>query len=78
MEKMTVSGKGQIVIPSKVRRRHKIKRGTRLALEERGDEMVLRVLSQEYFHRLAGVLPGKGKLSKALLEERDRDREKEG
>jgi len=77
MEKMTVSGKGQIVIPSKVRRRHKIKKGTRLYLEERGEEMVLKVLSEEYFNRLAGVLPGKGSLSRALLEERDQDREKE-
>ena len=74
---MTVSGKGQIVIPSKVRRRFKIKKGTRLNLEERGDEIVIRVLSGEYFSRLAGILPGKGRLSKALLEERDRDREKE-
>jgi len=74
---MTVSGKGQIVIPSKVRRRYKIKKGTRLNLEERGDELVIRVLSGEYFNRLAGILPGKGRLSKALLEERDRDREKE-
>jgi len=78
MEKMTVSGKGQIVIPSKIRRRHRIKKGTRLCLEERGEEMVIRVISEEYFNRLAGVLPSKGKLSKALLEERDRDREKEG
>ena len=62
MEKITVSGKGQIVIPSKVRRRHKIKKGTRLCLEERGEEMVIQVLSEEYFNRLAGVLPSKGKL----------------
>ena len=78
MEKITVSGKGQIVIPSKVRRRHKIKKGTRLCLEERGEEMVIQVLSEEYFNRLAGVLPSKGKLSRALLKERNRDREKEG
>jgi len=76
MNKMTVTEKGQVVIPSKIRRRHKIKKGTRLCLEERGDELVIRVLSREYFGKLAGILPSKGKLSKALLEERAKDREK--
>jgi AbrB family looped-hinge helix DNA binding protein len=78
MEKMTVSDKGQVVIPSKIRRRFKIKKGTRLCLEERGEEMVIKVLDEDYFNRLAGVLPGKGRLSKALLNERARDRDKEG
>mgnify|MGYP001141019900 CR=1 FL=1 len=72
-----VTTKGQIVIPSKVRRKFNIKKGTKLYIEERGDELVLRPVTPEYFKKIPGILATKGKLSKALLEERFRDREKE-
>jgi len=72
-----VTTKGQVVIPSKIRRKLNIKKGTKLYIEERGDELVLRPVTPEYFKKIAGILSTKGKLSKALLEERSRDREKE-
>jgi len=72
-----VTTKGQIVIPSKIRQRLKIKRGTKLYIEERDNELILRPVTPEYFERIAGVLPTKGKLSKALLEERAKDKERE-
>jgi len=72
-----VTVKGQIVIPSKIRHRLKIKRGTKLYIEERGNELILKPITPEYFERIAGVLPTKGKLSKALLEERRKDKERE-
>lgn len=72
-----VTTKGQIVIPSKIRHRLKIKRGTKLYIEERGNELILKPVTPEYFERIAGVLPTKGKLSKALLEERAKDKERE-
>jgi len=72
-----VTTKGQIVIPSKIRQRLKIKRGTKLYIEERGNELILKPVTPEYFERIAGVLSTKGKLSKALLEERTKDKERE-
>ncbi|MBI4972597.1 MAG: AbrB/MazE/SpoVT family DNA-binding domain-containing protein [Candidatus Omnitrophica bacterium] len=72
-----VTTKGQIVIPSKIRNRLKIKRGTKLYIEERGNELILKPVTPEYFERIAGVLPTKGKLSKALLAERAKDKERE-
>lgn len=72
-----VTTKGQIVIPSKIRNRLKIKKGTKLYIEERGNELILKPVTPEYFERIAGVLPTKGKLSKALLEERAKDKERE-
>ena len=72
-----VTTKGQIVIPSKIRQRLKIKKGTRLYIEERGNELILKPVTPEYFERIAGVLPTKGKLSKALLEERAKDKGRE-
>ena len=72
-----VTTKGQIVIPAKIRRRLNIKRGTKLYIEERGDELVIKAVTPEYFEKIAGVLQTKGKLSKALLEERAGDKERE-
>jgi AbrB family looped-hinge helix DNA binding protein len=73
-----VTSKGQIVIPSKIRRRLNIKKGTRLYIEEKGDELILKAVTRAYFERIAGVLPTKGKLSKTLIEEREKDKESEG
>lgn len=72
-----VTSRGQLVIPAKLRRRHNIRKGTRLVFEERGDEIVMRPLSPEYFSQFAGILKGKGSLTQELLAERARDRERE-
>ncbi len=77
MTMTVVTTKGQIVIPSKIRQRLKIKKGIKLYIEERGDELILRPVTPAYFEKIAGVLPTKGKLSTALLEERSEDRVKE-
>ncbi len=70
--------KGQIVIPSEIRRRLNIKKGTRFYVEEREQEIVLKPATSGYFKKLAGILPTKGKLSRMLLEERAKDKAKEG
>ena len=77
MTTTVVTTKGQIVIPAKIRRKHNIKRGTKLYIEERGDELILKAVTPAYFEKIAGVLQTKGKLSKTLLEERAKDRERE-
>lgn len=77
MTTTVVTTKGQIVIPSKIRKLFNIKRGTKLYIEERNDELVLRPVTPGYFNKLAGILQTKGKLSKALLEERAKDRKSE-
>lgn len=66
--------KGQIVIPSKIRRRHNIKRGTKLSIVEKGDQIVLQPLTEEYFEKMAGVLNTKGKLAKTVLKERAKEK----
>ena len=69
----TVSAKGQIVIPSTIRRRFNIKKGVKLYIEERGEELVLKPVTPEYIKKISGVLNTKGKLSKLLLKERLED-----
>ncbi|MBS3113856.1 AbrB/MazE/SpoVT family DNA-binding domain-containing protein [Candidatus Woesearchaeota archaeon] len=41
MEVITTSSRGQIVIPERVRKKHKIKEGTKFILLEEGDRLIL-------------------------------------
>ncbi len=72
-----VTAKGQVVIPSKIRRHLNIKQGTKLCVMESGDDIVLRPLTHEYFENMAGILKTKGKLTRSLFEERAKDKEAE-
>jgi AbrB family looped-hinge helix DNA binding protein len=68
--------KGQIVIPSSVRRKLGIKQGTRIEIEvdEDGQRIILTPITREYVHSLRGKYKGKG-LLKALMAEKQRERE---
>jgi len=77
MTTTVVTTKGQIVIPSRIRRKMNIKKGTRLYVEEKEHEIILKPVTPAYFEKISGILPTKGKLAKALLEERARDKQKE-
>ena len=77
MTTTVVTTKGQIVIPSVVRRHLNLKKGTKLCVTEEGDKIVLQPLTQDYFERMAGILNTKGKLTKALIEERAKEKERE-
>jgi AbrB family looped-hinge helix DNA binding protein len=75
MDKSVVTAKGQIVIPSKLRRRFGIKKGTQVSLHEQEGAIVIRPITDEYIRSLAGITGTKGKLLKALLEEKGKERE---
>jgi AbrB family looped-hinge helix DNA binding protein len=77
MTTTVVTTKGQVVIPSKIRRKFNIKKGTRLHIEENGEEIILKPVNAAYFNKIAGILPTKGKLSRSLLEDRAKDKERE-
>lgn len=72
-----VTAKGQVVIPSKIRRHLNIKKGTRLCIIEKGEQIVIQPLTEDYFERNAGILKTKGKLLQSLLEERAKEKEAE-
>jgi AbrB family looped-hinge helix DNA binding protein len=77
MATTVVTTKGQVVIPAKIRRKLNIRKGTRLYIEEGGDGLILKPVTPAYLEKVAGVLPTKGKLSKALLQERVWDKKRE-
>lgn len=72
---MTV--KGQIVIPSKIRRRFGIKEGTRVQVDvdEEARRIILTPITREYVQGLRGKYKGKGLLS-ALAAEKKRERDR--
>jgi len=74
MDKSVVTVKGQVVIPSKLRRRFGIKRGTQVSLFERNGEIIIKPITDEYIRSMAGITGTKGKLLKALKEEKARER----
>jgi len=77
METSVVTTKGQVVIPKKIRFALHIKKGTQVRFQARNGEIVLKPLTPEYFEKLAGILGPGGKATKALLEERAKDRRRE-
>ena len=72
----TITIKGQVVIPAKIRHRLGIKKGTKFYVEDREGEIILRPLNKEYFQKMSGILKGGG-LVKALEETRAEDLKRE-
>ncbi len=70
----TVSSKGQIVIPSKLRKKYGIHKGSRILVLDRNDHIELKPISPAYLKSLKGSLKGSAALD-SLLEERRKDRE---
>jgi AbrB family looped-hinge helix DNA binding protein len=68
--------KGQIVIPSKIRRHFGIKEGTRIQIDvdEKDHSIILKPITREYINSLRGKFKGKG-LMKELMEEKKNERE---
>lgn len=55
MPTVTVSSKGQLVIPEKIRKKYNITKGTKLELIDIGDEIVLVCLSENPLKHLRGM-----------------------
>jgi len=66
----TATTKGQIVIPSSVRRKLGIKSGTRIQVEldEANSQIILKPITREYIHSLRGRFRGKGLLNELMNE----------
>ena len=73
-EVSTVTTKGQLVIPSKLRRKYSIKKGTQVAFVEEENRLILQPLTPEFIRSLRGSLRGEPSALEALLEDRRRER----
>ena len=73
-EVSTVTTKGQLVIPSKLRRKFGIRKGTQVAFVEEDHRIVLQPLTPEFIRGLRGSLKGERSALGLLLEDRKRER----
>ena len=72
-----ITVKGQIVIPSKIRRKFGIKEGTRVQvdMDEQAHRIILTPVTRDYIQKLRGKYKGKGLLA-ALAADKKRERER--
>ncbi len=72
-----VTSKGQVVIPSQIRRKLGVKEGTYLQVDvdETAKKIILTPITREYIHSLRGKYKGRG-LMKALMAEKQREKER--
>jgi AbrB family looped-hinge helix DNA binding protein len=66
--------KGQVVIPSWLRKEFEIEEGTRALVYQEGDAIVLKPITPRHIRNLRGSLKGSG-LLKSMMEDRKRERE---
>lgn len=77
MPVVKTSAKGQVVIPAEIRRALGIRPGTKFHVRAEGTEVVLFPLPADPIRALRGIVKGGPSLTKALLEDRKEDRERE-
>ena len=73
-EVSTVTTKGQLVIPAKLRRKYAIRKGTQVAFLEDGDRILLQPITPQFIRSLRGCLGKDSSALEILLEERKRER----
>ena len=74
---VTVSSKGQVVVPSEFRKRYNLKPGSKIEFLDNGNEIVLIPLPRDSFKASYGILKGKGITTRDLIEFRRKERKKE-
>ena len=74
---VTVSGRGQIVIPREIRKRLHIVSGKKLTIKVEGDSAVMTPLPDDPVEHFCGIFREGTSLTKALLDQRRKDRDEE-
>ncbi len=70
----TVTSKGQLVIPARLRRRFGIKKGTLIAFVEDDGRIIVQPVTREFIRSLRGSLKGEPSALDVLSQERKRER----
>ena len=76
MTTTTITSKGQIVIPSRIRKHLNIKPGTRFVVQEQGSKIIVERVDKHYFDQFVGILKGTN-ATEELLKERRREKNRE-
>lgn len=74
-ETSTVTSKGQLVIPARLRKKYSIRKGTKVAFIENDHRLILQPITDEFIQRIRGSLKGKPSALAYLLKvRREEDR----
>jgi AbrB family looped-hinge helix DNA binding protein len=77
METASVTSKGQLVIPARLRRKYRIEPGTKVLFVERENEILIQPVTKEYVRSVCGLFKRGTSATQALLQERAKDKERE-
>lgn len=67
---VTSTEKGQVVIPADIRKRHKIAKGTKLAIFEKDNEIIIKPLFKKPVKDARGAFKGGKSALRALIADR--------
>ena len=72
---VTSTEKGQVVIPAEIRKRHHITKGTKLAIIEKDDEIIIRPLLADPVRQARGIFKeGKSALQVLIADRKEEAR----
>ena len=80
METSYVTSKGQLVVPSRIRRKYGIKPGTRVNFVEDGERIIFQPVTREYIDSFCGIFkkkPGERSVVEEHLQDRRKERDRE-
>jgi len=77
METASVTSKGQLVIPARLRRKYGIEPGTKILFVERDHEILIQPVTKEYVRSVCGLFRSETSATAELLKERAKDKERE-
>ena len=80
METSYVTSKGQLVVPSRIRRKYGIKPGTRVNFVEDGQRIIFQPVTREYIDSFCGIFkkkPGEKSVVEEHLQDRRKERDRE-
>jgi AbrB family looped-hinge helix DNA binding protein len=75
-EQSTVTTKGQLVIPARLRKKYSIRKGTKVAFIEEDNRIVLQPITHEFIRQIRGSLKGKPSAFEFLLKTRREERDR--
>ena len=71
----TVSSRGQVILPSRLRKKNNIEKGTKFIIETKDNKIILIPVNRDFFEKLSGSISfRKGKLLKALSREKEKEK----
>ena len=77
MNSVSVTTRGRIVIPARLRRKLGIKPDTKVCFIEHGNDILFQPLTKQYIRSICGMLKDTTSATVELLIERKKDRERE-